>query len=954
MPSSIPEEPWEALFQSLAEHERRRDSRKLGPDGAESPPSLPRYEIQEQVGEGTTATVYRAWDRELNRTVALKMMRERLGWNSMAQERFRREAQAAAGVTHPNVVTVHDVGEEGGRPYLVMELVEGRPLNETLADRRLAQAEILGLLEKVARGVGAVHEKGIVHRDLKPANILVTVSGEPKVGDFGLAHLMDSTMALTRTGVSLGTPFYMAPEQVEGRSKDITPRTDVYAMGVILYEALTGAPPHTGDNPQELYAKVIHKDPLPPCQVNPGVSRDLETIVLKALEKEPKRRYATAGALADDLRRYRGGEPIAARPATWRYRMWRRIRRNRLAYGLGVGGMAALLVAGVLWEIRRRERERALETIREKARMALDAALEFRRLGHNDRMWKYLPELESAYREATRQAPNMAEVDYLMGRMHRALMEDAKAFEYQERALGKDPNYAPALYERTVLLSKGQRWETWKFGLEGVVSPPGGRWLRQAELRERLLDDLTRFDRLIRKGSSTPWPMKIGPPNVLASRGILAFCSEQFEEAHQVLREALRMDPLIEEAWEFLAWAELNDPRDRPVASLWRAAEEIYTEALARDRGYVPHLLNRGMIRFQRADYQMCRGGDPSQDFAAAEADFGEAVRLGAGDLYSSIWRALMRMSRGIWRMCRGEGPQEDFAGAEVDLTKALRFRRDVAWVLDLRGYVRTHRGIYLMDRGEDPSANLAAAEADVREALEIQSTDHSAWNDLGYARMLRGAWVMDQGGDPLADFAQAEKDLMEAARLSINYVFTWRNLGHLKLLRAIYRMGRGDDPLPEFASAEEDLKQGLQSSGADADVRTFVSDSWPPWTHRARVRIERGLYRLSRGEDPQGDLAGAHADLEVALSLNPQDAEAWAQEGRLHAGRGLAAEKAQEASSARREYETSVTCYREALRINPLLERRFGKSLNHARERLETTKEPQAEGAIPHLSDPK
>src|SRR6185295_9417703 len=174
----------------------------------------------------------------------------------IARQRFRREAQAAAGLAHPNVITVHDAGEADGRLYLVMELVDGKPLSEFFRNPDVDLRRRIQLIEHAARGVAAAHEKGIVHRDLKPQNILVPPGGEPKVADFGLAHMVDSTTALTRTGTTLGTPLYMSPEQVEGKSKDISLRTDVWALGAILYEAVADVTPFMGETHMEIYGKI--------------------------------------------------------------------------------------------------------------------------------------------------------------------------------------------------------------------------------------------------------------------------------------------------------------------------------------------------------------------------------------------------------------------------------------------------------------------------------------------------------------------------------------------------------------------------------------------------------------------------------------------------------------------------------------------------------------------------
>src|SRR5262245_46432335 len=181
-----------------------------------APFRLSRYDLHQRIGEGATAVVYAARDRELQRDVAIKVLRESIGMSEVARERFRREAQAAAQLSHPNLVTVYDAGTVDGQSYLVMERVQGTSLGDYLRERPGPVRDFVRILERAARGVAAAHEKGIVHRDLKPANILMSTNGEPKVGDFGMAHLMDSRLELTKTGVPLGTPLYMAPEQVQG------------------------------------------------------------------------------------------------------------------------------------------------------------------------------------------------------------------------------------------------------------------------------------------------------------------------------------------------------------------------------------------------------------------------------------------------------------------------------------------------------------------------------------------------------------------------------------------------------------------------------------------------------------------------------------------------------------------------------------------------------------------
>jgi serine/threonine-protein kinase len=365
---------------SLREHERDRSSlgadrtRELPDAGSPEPslrppptwadaledpgrfkapvPEIPRYEIREALGEGSTAVIYRAWDQELKRPVALKVLRSTHGLSTTGRERFRREAEVTAGLSHPNLVLVYDAGEAKGHPYLVMELVDGRPLSEILRDPAFDLRGRVTLLLKAARGIAEAHRKGIIHRDLKPSNILVTAAGEPKVADFGLAHLQNAEAELTKTGSTLGTPLYMSPEQVEGRAKEVTPRTDVYALGAILYEMAAGHPPHPGETALEIYKSIVRGDPVPLRKVRPRISKDLETIAEKALARDPARRYASAGEMAEDLERYLGGLPLSARPMSALGRFWQRARKYRAILGPAVVG--TLLAAWALTLLRGR------------------------------------------------------------------------------------------------------------------------------------------------------------------------------------------------------------------------------------------------------------------------------------------------------------------------------------------------------------------------------------------------------------------------------------------------------------------------------------------------------------------------------------------------------------------------------------------------------------------------
>jgi serine/threonine-protein kinase len=291
------------------------------------PTQVDKYRILGEIGAGGMGVVFKAHDTVLDRVVALKIMRpDALGLSPDGVRRFHWEAQATARLSHPNIVNVHDSGEYEGYPYIAMDFVGGGSLDkhkERFADPRKAAA----LVEKVARAVQHAHDRRIWHRDLKPSNVLLDERDEPKVSDFGLAKLQDSDVKLTASGAIVGTPAYMAPEQAGGQSEQVSAATDVWALGVVLFELLTGTPPFTGRRNDVLH-QVRTIDPPRPRGLRPALDRNLETIALKCLEKDPARRYPSAGALADDLGCWLRGEPIRARRQRWPARVVRALRRR--------------------------------------------------------------------------------------------------------------------------------------------------------------------------------------------------------------------------------------------------------------------------------------------------------------------------------------------------------------------------------------------------------------------------------------------------------------------------------------------------------------------------------------------------------------------------------------------------------------------------------------------------
>lgn len=329
-------------------------------------PNIPGYEVLGELGRGAMGVVYKARQVNLKRVVALKMILAGGQAGSEMVARFRAEAESVAKLQHPHIVQIHEIGEHEGRPYFSLEFLEGGSLDRKLSGNPQPPKSAAELVETIARAMQAAHERGIVHRDLKPGNVLLSVEGMPKITDFGLAKQLDVDSGQTQSGAILGTPSYMAPEQASGRSRDIGPASDIYALGAILYEMLTGRAPFKGASVLDTLEQVRSQEPVSPRQLQPQLPRDLDTICLKCLEKTPGKRYSSAAALADDLVRFMNKEPIQARPITAveRVRKWAR-RRPALAAAyilamlvlvFGVGGGSATM----LWRRAESARDQAV------------------------------------------------------------------------------------------------------------------------------------------------------------------------------------------------------------------------------------------------------------------------------------------------------------------------------------------------------------------------------------------------------------------------------------------------------------------------------------------------------------------------------------------------------------------------------------------------------------------
>ncbi len=925
-----------------------------------------KYEIVRELGRGGMGVVYLAYHPSLKTHFAVKVLLAGDDASADAVRRFHQEAQASAKLRHPGMVAVHDIGEAEGKTYFAMEYVEGSNLERVLRDpvaAGLAPATgpsgpapglparvAVRMTEEIAQAIQAAHEAGVIHRDLKPSNVLRDGAGRLKVMDFGLAKLVEAAGAGgTVTGSLMGTPAYMSPEQAEGRVREVDERSDVYQLGAILYELLTGRPPYGGETPIEIVLDVMRKAPPTPRRLNPKIDRDAETVCLKAMARDKGKRYGSARELAEDCRRFLDGDSVLARPEAWWERGARWAKRRKALTALAGAAMLAAVLAGVAGfraSIAEREREgeklaretaerekavlgeKVLTELREKAGLYLDATLKLRRAGLSAKQAEqdYLPKLIAAVEEAEREMPDSPEPRFHLGRMYRALMQFERARTEQDKALARAPDYAQGLYERAILTAKaygdrlsvlradwisreGQRLagagmlEKGGLGGEKMKEMPGDDDLARDDakaqaLKRTMVADLERLETRV----SDPEPSSISPGSLDCARGLFHFYrgrADEREQAQNLLRAAIEKDPLLEEAHEGLA-------RLQVAANQLEDAIATYTRGMEMDKGYVAHLYGRAGAACILGTVKRTRGADPSELYGRAQADLGKALELDPGS--ADTWRhaGTLRLDWGTYRMSRGEDPGEVYGQAQADFGKALELDPGSAETWKNRGMVSSNWALCRQGRDEDPGELFGQAQADYGKALELDPDSAETWLRRGQVRTNLGTGEQGHGRDPGELYGQAQADFGKALELDPTSAETWMTRGVLRGNWGHYKQDHGEDPGELYAEAQADFGKALELN----------PDSAETWTSRGGVRKGWGAFRLNRGEDPGGLYSQAQADYGKSLELNPGSAETWERRGSLCVDWGNYRQTRGEDPGE--SYGQAQSDYGKALELNP------------------------------------
>ena len=776
---------------------------------------MERYGTATPLGKGASGEVVRVWDDDLRRYVARKLLRR---GEPDAVERMFREARAQARLHHPNIAQVHDVGVVDERPAITMEWIDGPPLD--VVARELGREERVRLIATVAEAIHSAHGHGLVHRDLKPSNILVSKSesGElrPVIVDFGIARDLEAP-SLTMTGQMIGTPGYMAPEQARGDLGRLDRRADVYSLGVVLYELLTGRLPFEGANPLEVVTGVLRDEATPARRYDPSLPLDLETVVMTCLEKDPAARYDSARALAEDLRRWLRGDPVQVRPPGRRER-WMRFVRRRPAHATAALATVLLLASfagGAIWAGWRERRVAELNQV---------FAREAERLEHRMRLEWLLPEHETTDAQA--------DVDRRIDRLRERVEELGQVARGPGllaigRTLLARGHVDAALDALEAAGEAGLRTDTLRASLGTALALRYRDEVRRSEAhRDAALRESQRDEARRRYGDRAARHLRevdrsgLAGHEALLLQGLLALVEGDHDAARAAGTRASEGTLWFHEGWLLAIEAGLAELRAMAIGdpaaavplleALGPTAERLWAVAPSDPRSATA----RCDLAYEGFELARRTGGESLVHWGEGRRWCERALAVDPG------WvPAHDRLAALAWRAARESGR-----------------------------------------RGEDPGEILEVAEIHARRIRELAPEDPRGPTLLGNLGLARGEWERDRGGDPLPAWEEASANLRGAVALAPGDPLVLLSLAHLLSRRATVVQGRGGDAEPMHLEAIELYRTGLERGGAHRAKS---------WNGICLLESEIGYGRLQKGRAVGPHFANAIAACREALAVD-------------------------------------------------------------------------------------
>lgn len=869
--------------------------------------SLERYRLGKKIGRGGMGEVYKAYDLLLKRDIALKIL-----WADHPDhiKRFTIEAQSQAKLKHDHICQVYDVGRIKGKPYIAMQFIDGQTLDEVSKDLTLPQK--VAIMREIAEAVHEAHRIGLIHRDLKPANIMVERGKDgvlrSYVLDFGLAKETEAPH-LTATGFTIGTPAYMSPEQVYGEHRKIDRRSDVFGLGATFYEFLTGRTPFQGESHLEIITNVLNENPVPPTRIDSSIPRDLDTIIMKCLEKEQSRRYDSARALSGDLQRYIDGEPIEARQASWTYRLRKKIRKNKTLSSVIAAALVLIAVfAGMGIKARMNAAKRAI--------LAQNLGQELKEIESTMRFSHMLPlhdtreeraiviEKMTAIEERIRELGSIGRGPghYALGRGYLVLDRFDKAYEHLLKAWQNDYREPHAAY--ALARAMGELYEK---ELELIDKIPGEKLRKERkekaekEFREPILEYL-------KAAKDT----KIAAPGAYV-KALLAYYEEDLEKAVEYAKEAQEQTPWFYEARSLIGEIFYNrgytyhlKGDSKKAVQMLKEAENHYKAALKIGRS--DSLIYTGIAfvndKLTEIEFNAGQSYDESLKKALLNSEYAlkaDADNISALEAVSTIYAQLANLN-----MFSGKDPAEYGRKAIAIAREGLEKYPDSINLYNSIGMSYDRIGHYKLFRNLDPLDDLKNAVQAYKSALTKDDSIFNIINNIGSAYWAIGYYELLHGLNPTVSSREGILHLDKALALDPELEIAHYNLGLIRWTMSRYKFLHGENPVPTIKTAISNFKNALKLNPDDALAFNGIGMAYSTWSE----------YELQEGKDPNENAKHALKNLEISIGKNPYYVFPYVEQGKVY--QTLAQHRVKEGGNPRPLIARSIRYLKKAISVNP------------------------------------
>lgn len=877
-----------------------------------------RYQYQAFIGEGGMGRVFKAFDPRLKRSIALKFLRSD---DPEMMQRFFLEAQTQARIENENICKVYEVGEVQGHPYIAMQFIEGGSLKETRANLTLEQK--VKILKEVALALHAAHRIGLIHRDIKPANIMLENNEEgltPYILDFGLAREVESR-GQTVTGQIMGTPAYMSPEQALGQIHQLDRRTDVYSLGATLYELLVGHPPFQAATSIEIMLKVVKEEPLAVRKINANIPFDLETIVMKALEKEPARRYDSARALAEDLDRYLNGEPVQARPTSLIYRLTKKVKKNRLSVTIAGVAILAVITLSFMWLQTRRHAQQQAQEALERARLSQQFSQQVKQIDDILR-FAYLLPLHNTENERNLIRTKLVNIEqqikvlgrlsagsgnYALGRGYFSLRDYQKAKLFLELAWNngyQEPEVANALGVTYGELYR-QALEELRRGTKKENSE-----IKQQEIAARYRDPALYYLHINKEQVLE---------SALYSEGRIAFYEARYQDALSKTAEAFRLAPWLYEAQKLQGDIYLTmgiEKRDqgalKEAENDFNAAEQAYLIARETARSDPSIYESEAELWLQMMEINSTQGISPISTMEKVLESCQQALITNPTSIEAFVKRSQVFINWAAYQAEKGIDPRPDLSRAIDIAQEAIKINPQAVSLYNILGSAYESKSYYEISRGLEWRESRRQAIAILEKALAMEPNNIELYNNLGISYARFSAAESQNGNDPKPMMEKSIALFNKAIQLNSNVASLYKNLGSALINDVEYLDNKGIDP-------REELKVVIDNFQKAIDINTNFVEAYNSLGIAYEVRAN---YEIAHGLDPQASIDMIIKANQQALKINPKLAFGYNRIGLAYQLK--AQDQANKGEDLRETVITAIDNFQRATSLNPAFAKAF------------------------------